>query len=389
MATRKYQVFINGFVCTNQTWDDAFNWDGKADEVFIAVGYKRANKNGTILESKEPDQTPVMGDTWNLPNRVQAGSAWGGRGGIISGDAFPTRNPWIQSPPPQTDRNWPPYKVWEGNLTQGDDAVFITPTIWEWDPGQDAWSGLIDWFKKTDDKFGEKAKAIITSQFPASGWIVEAVSLGIQVLATIPGLWSMGGKSMNRPIGAQRDPNNPDGFLFSPQTLALTYDLAEKLCKENPHGKGIGILSFRYSDDPFLRGDYTLYVQVNAVPDPNDPVDPFPDLSVVRETSRPEVYVIVGGAKFWIPDPQTLFRRYGGWAAVRVVPDGQLRNLSSLPREGTILREENSAPVWRIEGSQKRHIATPAVLARYGGWSYVRVVPDGSLAMIPAGQPIT
>lgn len=117
MPTRKYQVFINGFVCTNQTWDDAFNWDGKADEVFIAVGYKRANKNGTILESKEPDQTPVMGDTWNLPNRVQVGSAWGGRGGIISGDAFPTRNPWIQSPPPQADRNWPPYKVWEGALT--------------------------------------------------------------------------------------------------------------------------------------------------------------------------------------------------------------------------------------------------------------------------------
>jgi hypothetical protein len=385
MATRKYQVFINGFVCTNQTWDDSLNRDGKADEVFIAVGYKRANKNGTILESKEPDQTPVMGDTWDQPNRIQAGSAWGGRGGIISGDAFPTRYPWIQSIPPQDDRNWPPYKVWEGNLTQGDDAVFITPTIWEWDPGQDAWSGLIDWFRKADDKFGPKAKSIITGQYPAIGWIVEAASLGLQVLATIPGLWSLGGKAMNRPIGTQRDPNNPEGYLFSPQTLVLTYDLAERLCQENPHGKGIGVLSFRYSDDPFLRGDYTLYVQVKAG---HDHVDVFPDLSIVRETSRPEVYVIVGGAKFWIPDPPTLFRLYGGWAAVRVVPDGTLKNVSSHPKEGTILREEHAPYVWRIEGAQKRHITTPTVLFRYGGWDNVRVVPDHSLAMIPIGPPI-
>ncbi|MBI4000699.1 MAG: hypothetical protein HY348_02820 [Nitrospira defluvii] len=266
--------------------------------------------------------------------------------------------------------------------------MFITPTIWEWDPGQDFWTGLIDWFRKTDDKFGKRAKEIFAGQWPAIGWIFDAASLGIQALATIPGMWSIGGKSMNRPIGCQRKPGDPDGVLFNPQTLVLTYDMAMLLQAENPHGKGNGILSIRYSDDPFLKGDYTVYLQVDTVPGPDTLVDPFPDLSIVRETSRPEVYVIVGGAKFWIPDPPTLFRLYGGWAAVRVVPDGQLRNLSSIPKEGTIVREEHSAPVWRIEGNQKRHITTPTVLARYGGWSYVRVVPDNSLAMIPTGQPI-
>lgn len=387
MPSGRYRVIVNGFVCTNQTWDDAFNWDGKADEVFMAVGYKKVNKSGTILESHSPDQTPVMGDTWNLPNRVQAGTAWGGRGGIISGDAFPTRTPWLQSQPVQDDRNWPPYKIWEGDLTKGEDAVFITPTIWEWDPGQDAWSGLIDWFRKTDAQFGQKAKEIVAAQAPSSTWIVDAVSLGIQILATIPGLWSMGGKSMNRPIGMERHPDNSDGYKFNPQTLMLTYDLAELLLRENPHGKGNGVLSFRYIDDPFLRGDYTLYLQLESVGNLVDP-DRFPDLSVVRETSRPEVYVIVGGAKFRIPDPPTLFRLYGGWAAVRVVPDGALRNLPSLPKEGTLLREESAPHVWRIEGAQKRHVTTPIVLHRYGGWSYVRVVPDHSLAMIPTGQPI-
>jgi hypothetical protein len=35
-----------------------------------------------------------MGDTWQLPNRIQAGSA-SDRGGIISGDKFPpVAKPW-------------------------------------------------------------------------------------------------------------------------------------------------------------------------------------------------------------------------------------------------------------------------------------------------------
>ncbi|MEK6801406.1 MAG: hypothetical protein AABZ34_01885 [Nitrospirota bacterium] len=74
---------------------------------------------------------------------------------------------------------------------------------------------------------------------------------------------------------------------------------------------------------------------------------------------------------------------------MRIVPDGTLTNVSQLPKEGTILREEHAPYVWRIEGAHKRHIATPTVLARYGGWNMVRVVPDNSLAMIPNGAPIS
>lgn len=145
-------------------------------------------------------------------------------------------------------------------------------------------------------------------------------------------------------------------------------------------------LSFRYVDDPHLWGDYSVYVQVEQARG-DHPL--LTEMSIVREISRPEVYVIVGDAKFWIPDPPTLFRLYGGWAAVRVVPDGTLTNVTSLPKEGTILREEHAPFVWRIEGAQKRHIATPTVLARYGGWNMARVVPDNSLAMIPTGAPIS
>ena len=96
MPTKRFRVSVNGFACSAQSWDDSLNGDGKADEVFIAVGYKKANKTGTILESVNPDQTPLMGDRWNNLNRIQAGSAWGGWGGIVSGDSFPTKSPWIR-----------------------------------------------------------------------------------------------------------------------------------------------------------------------------------------------------------------------------------------------------------------------------------------------------
>ncbi|MGZ8222095.1 MAG: hypothetical protein ACXWT0_10645 [Methylobacter sp.] len=110
--------------------------------------------------------------------------------------------------------------------------------------------------------------------------------------------------------------------------------------------------------------------------------------SVLREKSSAPVYVIYGGAKFWIPDPQVLQRLYGGWAAVTIVDDNSLANVPTLPRDGTILREEHDAYVWRIEGGKRRHITTPTVLNQFGGWNAVRVVPDNATSPFPVGDPI-
>jgi hypothetical protein len=40
MTTSRYRVAINGLWCHSETWDDAFNWDGKHDEVFLDVNVK-------------------------------------------------------------------------------------------------------------------------------------------------------------------------------------------------------------------------------------------------------------------------------------------------------------------------------------------------------------
>jgi len=117
------------------------------------------------------------------------------------------------------------------------------------------------------------------------------------------------------------------------------------------------------------------------------PVD-LTDGAVMREQSSAPVDVIFGGAKFWIPSPDVLNRLYGGWAQVVVVPDGSLSAVPTIPRDGTILREEHHAEVWLIEAGQKQHIASPDVLSRFGGWGVVRVVPDDATAPFPTGTTI-
>lgn len=269
MATQRYQVAINGFRVQAQTWDDALNWDGKGDEVKISASVKEANKSGAITYSNQPE-TRVLGDTNNQPGRIKAGTL-SAQGGLQTGDGYPDQTtPWLRTIPltPQTTRDIPPFIVWSGDLTKDENAVFITPSIWEWDPGGNFWQGWLDWHRDTDAKFGQKAKDIYGGRFPLIGWIFDAISLGIQTAATLTTNGPIG-SSGTRPIGMQPDANDPTGktFTFNPKVLALTYDTAEKIIATGSP-QGAGVLTFAYPEHPYFRGDYLLYLQVERIGSP-------------------------------------------------------------------------------------------------------------------------
>jgi hypothetical protein len=80
---------------------------------------------------------------------------------------------------------------------------------------------------------------------------------------------------------------------------------------------------------------------------------------------------------------------YGGWDKAQAVPAGALSALLPLPRDGTLLRERSSDPVYRMQNNQCCWMLSETALARYGGWGAVRIVPDGQLAAIPEGPQIT
>jgi hypothetical protein len=308
-------------------------------------------------------------------------------GGIQGGDSYPPTNPWSLNGVDPTGRDYPPYAIWSGDLELNDgQVVVLTPTIWELDIGGDAVQGWIDWLAQTDAKFGPAAKNAYGDIWPVAKPFFDAISIGIQTFATLPGLWSPFGKPMSRPIGLERDPADPNGSVFKSQSVVLTAQAAEYLATADLNGRGAGIFGFSYRDDPFLRGEYQIWLQIRKI-GPGRP--PLGDGTLIKEASNPRIYIIYGGAKFWIPNAPTFNRMYpGGWNRVVVVPDGDLANVPDLAQDGTILREEHNAYVWRMDGGKKCWVTTPSVLLRFGGWPMVRVVPDLSLANIPTGAPI-
>jgi hypothetical protein len=63
--------------------------------VFIGVSRKIITKLGTLIDSPDPDQTPVMEILGVILIEFQAGTAWGGRGGIVRVMGFQLNKRWI------------------------------------------------------------------------------------------------------------------------------------------------------------------------------------------------------------------------------------------------------------------------------------------------------
>jgi hypothetical protein len=108
------------------------------------------------------------------------------------------------------------------------------------------------------------------------------------------------------------------------------------------------------------------------------------DGALLRERSAAPVFLYAGGAPFQIPDPSWL-ERFGGWDAVRVVPDVTPSTLDQSPRDGTLLREWSDSRIFLIESGQRRWIRRGSELAAHGGLPSVRALPDGALASVPEG----
>lgn len=258
----RYRVTINGFTVHNQTWDHALEVDGKGDEVFLLADVKTVNRDRKI-EFSSQRRSKTMGDRNGYAYRVKAGSR-SPMGGIQTGDEIPNKNPWRRHGRPRADR--PPMVVWEGELVEGKTAVAIIPTIWEWDGGSDAFSEWTGWARDTartlkdadviDKLFGEKTGGKVRVVFEAS-----ELALGIALSLQRGPDGGILGKAQDRPIGMVRKGNR---YVFSPKVLALNYHTAAEVLKTN-FGLGRGVIEINYKDDPKLRGDYSLYLQVQRI----------------------------------------------------------------------------------------------------------------------------
>jgi hypothetical protein len=101
------------------------------------------------------------------------------------------------------------------------------------------------------------------------------------------------------------------------------------------------------------------------------------DGTVIQELGQAAIYVVVGGAKMWIPSPAAQVAMGLAARPPGRLPTGGVAKVPDLPRDGTLIREFSSAQVYAIRDGKK----VPVVPAP---GDEVQVAPDGGLSSIPA-----
>ena len=151
---------------------------------------------------------------------------------------------------------------------------------------------------------------------------------------------------------------------------------------------GGGAFGLGYGDLSAFGFDAVAAASAMRVPSPPGPSTPA-DFTLVREVNDPKVFVIYGGAKFWIPDPPTLFRLGFDWSRVRIIPAGGTSQMLPMPINGTLIKEEHDPKVFLVDNNKLRWVTSPAAMdGRCPSWRHIRVPPDDSLTTLAHGPDL-
>ena len=133
----KYRVTLNGFTVQRQTYDHFLQLDGEGDEIYFATYVAVLDTGSADVLQHWVVTSRAMGDREGYPDRVQMGHN-SSKGGIRNGDRYPLPTPQRRVGPIARDSL--PMLLWEGELVQGQRAVVLAPTVWEWDDNPQLYS---------------------------------------------------------------------------------------------------------------------------------------------------------------------------------------------------------------------------------------------------------
>ncbi|MGE0552220.1 MAG: FG-GAP repeat domain-containing protein [Gemmatimonadales bacterium] len=264
-ASGTYQVGLIGFIANRATWDNALQVDGKGDEVYASTDVKVLALNGTAVPAglDVSLQSYVYGDVngQTAAIRKQGGQA-SPLGGFGNGSSYPNPS-YVAYPIQLGDPRTIPMLLWSGTLIRGENAVVVTPTLWEYDGSAvaGAFTGWVRWAQQT-------ATGVLANTQTARQYIslpnipeLDLASLGAGVaLAFQEGVLGTDG---DRPIGMKLESGRA---VFRPRTVVLTYDGVEQLLANQMGSWPRGTILIGYQDDPKWWGDYTLILRVERVP---------------------------------------------------------------------------------------------------------------------------
>jgi hypothetical protein len=118
----------------------------------------------------------------------------------------------------------------------------------------------------------------------------------------------------------------------------------------------------------------------------------YPDGTLLK-ASGPEVDRMVGGQRRWIPDPPTFNCMGLNWGAIQTIADtewNQIPKGAPYPSRADNALVQGSGPqVYVMTGCQRHWIPDPDTFNAHGyNWSAIQHVSDVDLTAIPEGAPL-
>jgi hypothetical protein len=237
----KYLVTLTGIRCYQASMDDMLSRDGMGDEVYAATYIRRYDRRTGELVDTVTRQSASHGDVQNFDNqRLQAGSR-SQTGGIQDGDMIP--GPALIATRSVTPQDVTfPMRLWEGTLTDGVDALVMSPSLWEQDVG-DAFYGQwlqnqttlnLSMFAKqgVQDQISQKAFGAVIFGMSGNDSNASGMSMGRMLVDT--GMMALGAgvpiigllaTTADRPLGLVQ--NGRDVTALPNHTVILTREIIE------------------------------------------------------------------------------------------------------------------------------------------------------------------
>jgi hypothetical protein len=258
----RYRVLLLGATVRVGTKESTGS-DGLGDEIYAAAVALQWDRSNDMEKSRSVVRTVEYGDvsaSAAAADRIRAGTASAGTGGLKGGDAVPdgfvapAKNSATKGTPSSTQF---PLQVWEGPLTAGVDAVLIVPSLWERDTADTAYRRYEALWKLYPFR-GVLLSAPVQVQIKSPVPQVAVTVGSILTPATLISLTDIGLGIIDRPLGLTPAP------LIEPYDDRVILVTRESLGGLTAVGNSID-LPIRYSEpnaDPLLGGDYTLYLRV-------------------------------------------------------------------------------------------------------------------------------
>jgi hypothetical protein len=283
------KVTIESFKCLNKSWDGFVEFDGHGNEVFLNYAYRIYDPSQPGYLKPGAAYTSIYGSTGN--GRIKTGTA-SAIGGIDNGNTVHVGT------------------VILNEHINANDLILISPSIWEWDNGNNANLNLfnsqlandLNWAMLQPYPF---ENAAITSSMPFEGRFIKMTDKynNYWPITKYNFLKSLVNVQENRPVGLKSGTfNNELLALYNPTLLVLdtrvliSYYNHNKRAREINHREGpktiSGLIENVTTEDTYAvttsNGSYSITLRIEYTPDPVA-ISPPPPLKT-KATKSPVIH---------------------------------------------------------------------------------------------------